>query len=147
MFGKTSQRLVIALGLTLIAAPAAMAGVYELRAGEWQITDGVSVGPSGTPASVRTICIRPGNTRVSDSWFTDFAKPTPDCTTQMTSSNNNSLDFNMSCPNPNGEISGPTHVTVAPGAFTIDSKLSMDLGGYPLPMNRSLTARVVGACN
>lgn len=138
---------ILALGaVTIGSAPAALANEFTLSPGQWQITEGLDVGSGGLPSNVRSICIGQNETHVDSTWFAKLAKPSENCNAKLSSHSSSELTFQMSCPNKSGEISGPSHVAISGSAFTIQSDLSMNLGGYPLPMNRALSARKVGSC-
>ena len=148
--GKMRKRHIIAatiaaLALGVLPLPA-MAGSFNLTPGKWQLTDGVQFSGGGTPSSNRTFCVERGSSRVSDSWFAEFAKPSAGCSSQLISSTATQVQFQMSCPNSSGELKGPAKVSVQASTFTIDSQLAIDLGGVPFPIKRSVTARRIGEC-
>lgn len=125
---------------------AASAESFSLTPGKWQLSDGVRFEAGGTPSSYRTFCIEPGASRVSDSWFAEFAKPSAGCSSKLVSSDASQVQFQMSCPNSSGELKGPAKVSVQSSSFTINSELAIDLGGVPFPISRSVSARRIGDC-
>lgn len=140
------KNIVILSAVMLLSAPVALANEFTLSPGQWQITEGLDVGSGGLPSNVRSICIAKNETHVDSTWFAKLAKPSENCNARLSSHSGTELTFQMSCPNKSGEISGPSHVAISGSSFTIQSDLSMNLGGYPLPMNRALSARKVGTC-
>lgn len=136
----------IAITSALLMTADASAGTFSLTPGKWQLSDGVRFQAGGSPSSYRTFCIEPGASRVSDSWFAEFAKPSAGCSSQLVSSTSSQVQFEMSCPNSSGELKGPAKVSIQPSSFTIDSQLAIDLGGVPFPIQRSVSARRVGDC-
>ncbi|MAI91393.1 MAG: hypothetical protein CBB65_13200 [Hyphomonadaceae bacterium TMED5] len=124
----------------------AQAADYRLTPGRWEITEGMSLSSNATPSQTRSICIQHNETRVTENWFVDLAKPSQSCNSVITSASANSVEFDLVCPSSNGDISGPVDVSVSSGSFSISSDLALQLGGHPLPMHRQLNARNVGQC-
>ena len=140
--GKLASISCLALACTSLAH----AADFQLNPGRWEITEGMSLSANSTPSQTRTICIGSGESRVTERWFIDLAKPNPACSSNLTTTNASHLEFNLNCPSSNGDIAGPVSVDVSTGYFTISSDLAIQLGGHPLPMRRQLTARNVGQC-
>ena len=132
--------------LALAGTGLANAADYQLSPGRWEITEGMSLSANTTPSQTRSICIETSETRVTENWFIDLAKPNAACASDLTSVTASQLQFQLNCPSRNGDIEGPVNVNVSNGYFTISSDLAMQLGGHPLPMRRQLTARNVGTC-
>ncbi|MAT35752.1 MAG: hypothetical protein CMK06_11550 [Ponticaulis sp.] len=143
----TQVRFAIIAATFVTSAPAVLAADYQLSPGKWQLSDGLQLGNGGTPSQVRTFCIERGDSQVTESWFAEFAKPDNDCTANVTSAVSGTVEFDLSCPNPNGPLEGPSKVTVSQDSFSVNSDLALDLGGVPFPMRRSLSARhISGNC-
>ncbi|MAK60735.1 MAG: hypothetical protein CMK09_07130 [Ponticaulis sp.] len=129
-----------------ISSGSALATEYRLHPGEWQLTEGLAIDNNSAASNLRTFCIDARANKVSDTWLANFSKLNDSCTTRVVSSTPSEVNLESSCPNSDGDISGPIHIEVNSGYFTIDSQLAMDYSGIKIPLRRQLTARRIGDC-
>lgn len=138
-------RRALMVGLMISALPAAEAAPHRLAPGSWQISEGLALSGNDTPESSRQICIQPGKSIVTPDWFAELAKPGSDCSSALVSETSNGLEFRISCDANGRLLEGPSRVSIEDNLFSIVSDLAMDLGGYPFPLHRALTARRVSS--
>lgn len=126
----------------------AHAAEYELRAGSWQLHEGIGVGTQAAGRSDKNICVKPGETGADVDWFVSLAQPRPDCTRTIVSHNSRQIRVNFSCPMNGHTLKGPSTITLNTDRITIRNDLALDLPFAPLAMGQSKTVSYISSqCN
>lgn len=128
----------ITIGLLALTLPSA-ASAYELKAGTWQVHQGLGFDQQSAGRSTRSICVEPTKTQTNVNWFISLAQPNESCNTRVISETASEIRLQFSCKQNGSTLNAPSVIRLSPDRITVENQLNWDLPNAPLSLGQTRT--------